>query len=372
MSLSFGEPAPLFSAPNPTNPEFAFGSLGGRYIVLVFLPPPSPEREAAFAICQANVDLFRDVNCVIFGALPDRESFAIAKDRSNGMRWFLDAEGEVARLYKTFTPGGAFEPQWVLIDPTFRVMATAPLAQGQAIMDRLRSLAPAEEHAGTLVPAPVLVMPRILEPEFCRAMVEAYESGNAALSGVMRVVDGKTVPVLDGFKRRRDVTLQDGPLTEGLRQRLARRLLPQIEKAFQFKATRIERFIVACYDAEEGGWFQPHRDNTTPGTAHRRFAVSINLNDGFEGGDLRFPEFGKRTYRPPLGGAVVFSCSLLHEATPVTQGRRYATLPFLYDEAAAQIRAANLHTFPEHRAPAAPDANAPANASGDEAASPPP
>ena len=57
---------------------------------------------------------------------------------------------------------------------------------------------------------------------------------------------------------------------------------------------------------------------------------------------FRSPEFGPRTYRPPTGGAAVFSCSLLHEATPVTKGCRYAYLPFFYDDAAAVIRAANL------------------------------
>jgi predicted 2-oxoglutarate/Fe(II)-dependent dioxygenase YbiX len=92
-----------------------------------------------------------------------------------------------------------------------------------------------------------------------------------------------------------------------------------------------------------GGQFQPHRDNTTKGTAHRRFAVTINLNDEeYEGGDLRFPEYGPRTYRAPTGGAVAVSCSLLHEATVVTRGRRIAYLPFLYDEAAEKIRAVNL------------------------------
>ena len=39
---------------------------------------------------------------------------------------------------------------------------------------------------------------------------------------------------------------------------------------------------------------------------------------------------------------MVFSCSILHEATAVTQGERFAFLPFLYDEAAAKIREANL------------------------------
>ena len=124
------------------------------------------------------------------------------------------------------------------------------------------------------------------------------------------------------------------------------RLAPEILKVFQFEVTRIERYIVACYDAADGGYFRPHRDNTTSATAHRRFAVSINLNaEEFEGGDLRFPEFGRQTYRPPTGGAVVFSCSLLHEATPVTRGTRYATLPFLFDEAANALREQHAHTL---------------------------
>ena len=100
---------------------------------------------------------------------------------------------------------------------------------------------------------------------------------------------------------------------------------------------------MACYSAGEGGHFRSHRDNTTKGTAHRRFAVSINLNpDEYEGGDLCFPEFGTHTYLPPLGGCVVFSCSLMHEAKPVTRGERYAFLPFLYDEAARKVREENF------------------------------
>ena len=159
----------------------------------------------------------------------------------------------------------------------------------------------------------------------------------------MRDVDGRTVGVMDDFKRRRDVTIADPALREQLLARISRRLVPEIAKVFQFRSTRLERYLVACYDAEEGGYFRPHRDNETLGTAHRKFAVSINLNaEAFEGGDLRFPEFGPRTYRPPTGGAVVFSCGLQHEATPVTRGRRYAFLPFLYDEAGAAIREANL------------------------------
>jgi predicted 2-oxoglutarate/Fe(II)-dependent dioxygenase YbiX len=70
--------------------------------------------------------------------------------------------------------------------------------------------------------------------------------------------------------------------------------------------------------------------------------VTVNLNaEEYDGGDLCFPEFGPRTYRAPTGGAVVFSCALLHQATPVTRGRRFAFLPFLYDEDGAKLREQN-------------------------------
>ena len=155
-------------------------------------------------------------------------------------------------------------------------------------------------------------------------------------------MDGKTVLVVDSnHKMRRDWEIQDTGLRDVIAGLVNRHLILPVQRAFQFRATRMERYIVACYEAG-AGHFRPHRDNTTSGTAHRRFAVTINLNAGdYEGGNLRFPEYGQRTYRAPTGGAIVFSCSMLHEATPVTRGKRYAFLPFLYDEVAAKQREAN-------------------------------
>ena len=42
-----------------------------------------------------------------------------------------------------------------------------------------------------------------------------------------------------------------------------------------------------------------------------------------------------------IGGAIVFSCGALHEVTPITRGRRYAFLPFLYGEEDAARREKN-------------------------------
>ncbi|MFN4101046.1 MAG: 2OG-Fe(II) oxygenase, partial [Pararhodobacter sp.] len=167
-------------------------------------------------------------------------------------------------------------------------------------------------------------------------------------SGFMREIGGRTLGLTDpGFKRRKDFTIEDRALIGALQSRILRRVVPEIAKVHQFTATRMERYIVSCYAAEDGGHFAAHRDNTTKGTAHRRFAVSVNLNDGFEGGEVSFPEYGPRSFKAPPGGAVVFSCSLLHRVSPVTEGRRYAFLPFLYDDAAARLREENARYLGE-------------------------
>ena len=155
----------------------------------------------------------------------------------------------------------------------------------------------------------------------------------------MSEVGGKTVEVKNhAFKRRRDYIVDDPELIRQIDARVQRRIVPEILKVYCFKATRTERHVVGCYSAEDGGHFRAHRDNTTQGTAHRRFAVSINLNSDFDGGELSFPEYGPRSFKPPIGGAVIFSCSLVHAVSRVTRGSRYAFLPFLFDEEAARLR----------------------------------
>jgi predicted 2-oxoglutarate/Fe(II)-dependent dioxygenase YbiX len=233
---------------------------------------------------------------------------------------------------------------WVLADPSLRIMAMGRVDQFADLTAYIERLPPPDLHAGTQVMAPVLIVPRVFEPEFCKKLIDVYDRDGGTVSGFMREIDGKTVAVHDeSHKRRSDCLIEDEELKTQCRARIVRRLIPEVKKAFQFEATRMERYLVACYEDQRLGMFRPHRDNTTSGTAHRKFAVSLNLNaEDYGGGDLRFAEFGSRSYRPPTGGAVVFSCSLLHEATPVTKGRRFVFVPFLYDEAGARVREANM------------------------------
>ena len=339
--LEPGDPAPWFTAPTPTNPNFHFSTAAGHYTLLVFVPPPGPARDAVFAAYTSRQSMFDDRKLTAFMVLRDAQSIGRARNQT-GLRWFLDPEGEVSRLYGALGDDGAEHPHWLLLDPTHRTLSAGGIGETDRLVAELDRLPALDDYAGVELYAPVLIVPRVFEPELCRELIALYDTTGGQPSGVMRDAGGKTVGVLDDFKKRRDLIVEDRGLKDRLLSHISKRVVPEIRKTFQFKVTRLERYIVACYDAAEGGYFRAHRDNETFGTLHRKFAVSINLNaEDFEGGDLRFPEFGQRTYRPPTGGAVVFACGLLHEATPVTRGRRYAFLPFLYDDDGQALREAN-------------------------------
>ena len=207
----------------------------------------------------------------------------------------------------------------------------ADLAQLRELVTDLSAQIPTQEAIVTAA-APVLMVPQVLDLALCQQLIAVHESDHFE-SGMMRLVAGQPQLVPDPtVKIRRDHRLEDPGLMAQLSEALTRRVLPGIQAAFHYRVTRFEAFKIVSYDAKTGGYFRRHRDNTTPDARHRRFALSINLNDGYEGGCLTFPEFGATCYRPPTGGSIVFSGCLLHEATDVTAGRRYVVLSFLWGE----------------------------------------
>jgi peroxiredoxin/predicted 2-oxoglutarate/Fe(II)-dependent dioxygenase YbiX len=346
-----GDPAPWFHQRSTSNPRYAFDTAAGRYIVLCFFGSAGDDqgREAIRAVL-AHRSYFDDQQASFFGVSidPADESENRVQESMPGIRFFWDFDRTVSRLYgaapREQGPGDPVSLRrfWMVLDPTLRVLKVLPLTERQLLFDYLRQLPSPARFSGIDLQAPILLLPNVFEPELCRHLIGLYEAHGGQESGFMREIDGKTVGVNDrSHKVRKDYMIADPDLIKQTQARIQRRIVPEILKAHQFRVTRMERYLVACYAAEDGGHFRAHRDNTTAGTAHRRFAVSINLNSEFEGGELSLPEYGPRSFKPPPGGAVVFSCSLLHAVSRVTSGRRYAFLPFLYDDAAAQVREAN-------------------------------
>lgn len=347
LPLSVGEPAPWFTCRSPVNPRYALSTVAGRYVVLCFLGSAADaDSQALQQAIHAHQTLFDPEHILLFNVSSDPEDEAQGrlKEIASGIRPFWDFDCAVARQFGLMSGDGKLSKMVYLLDLRLCVL-TAIALQADAepcvarLMQVLASLPPVGKPRLANLQAPVLVVPRVFSPELCALLIGTYQQQDREPSGFMRDVDGKTVLIKDsGHKQRRDCLLDEASLRDRCMGAIRARLLPQLRNAFQFDATRMERHLVACYDAEEGGHFRPHRDNTTLGTAHRRFAVSLFLNSGeYDGGQLHFPEYGPALFHAPTGSAVVFSCSLQHEAMPVTRGRRYMYLPFLYDEAAAQV-----------------------------------
>jgi len=187
--------------------------------------------------------------------------------------------------------------------------------------------APAAVHAEL---APVLMIPRVFDDKLCARLIRIFETEGHQEGAVLSTAGGAASDRLNyGSKKRLDHWVTDAGLARELNGLLGPRLGAEVHRAFQFDGFWLEQYCIVCYDAGRGDFFRPHRDNLIPELASRRFAATINLNDDYEGGGLRFPEYGPHRYRPPAGGAILFSSSLLHEAVPVTSGRRFALLTFL-------------------------------------------
>ncbi|CAN5518530.1 hypothetical protein BH10PSE6_BH10PSE6_23820 [soil metagenome] len=174
--------------------------------------------------------------------------------------------------------------------------------------------------------APVLVLPRVFERDFCSQVIRLWEKGDHKDAGVSSRYGN--VGVLD-LKRTEDYMVVEPMMQKAISDRIAYRIGPELVKVFAYdREFGFDAHVVLSYSADGRHFFGAHRDNGAPTTADRSFAVSLNLNDDFEGGELVFPEYSGVKVSPPAGGAAVFSCSVLHEALPVTRGRRFVLTTF--------------------------------------------
>lgn len=351
-----GDITPHFTARCSGIDQFRFDTMAGRYLVLCFFASTRDEagRSAIDAVGRHR-DRFDDRRASFVGVSLDPTDEEQLRDDLPGIRFAWDFDAKLSTLLGAVArrPEGQKSPRhvrrlWLIIDPSWHILASFPFTADDPQHDKvfafIDNLPHPDRHAGIEIPAPVLILPNVFEPELCRHLISLYDQHGGGETGVMRqTTDGRVAGVLDGaFKRRRDYTVDSPELIAILQARIKTRVVPIIAELFFMQITRMERYIVGCYAAEDGGHFRPHRDNNTLVTAHRRYAVSINLNADFEGGEVSFPEFNNRGHKAPPGTAVVFPCAILHSVSRVSKGRRYAFLPFVYDEAGARIRQENL------------------------------
>lgn len=333
-----GDWAPDFVLPRQDGTPIRFyGWAGGRATVLFFFGANDSDETwetlvwFSTALSKQKLSLFALNHCAPATNQGHASHFGIS------FPILSDAEGSVASSYGA-DPSKSMV--LVVLGPNLRVLDVHPFLSResslQKILGAVKGIA-RPEPAEITMQAPVLLVPEVLEREFCRHLIEVWRTQGNMETGVESSSEGRRGDaVIPGTKHRRDHEVTNGSLLRQLTWRVGRRVMPDIHKAFSFQATRFEGFKIGCYDALTRGFFSAHRDNLSSRTAHRRFALSLNLNDGYEGGHLRFPEYGPYLYRPEAGGAIIFSASLLHEVLEVTKGRRFVLLSFLYGEEQAR------------------------------------
>jgi peroxiredoxin/predicted 2-oxoglutarate/Fe(II)-dependent dioxygenase YbiX len=335
-----GDYAPNFQLPDENGKSFLLRAdqVAGRPVLLAFAPP-EPERSILRELGEVSAEL-KDLGAVtllVRHATPP-ENAALLERHGLPVRAISDPDGKLRQAYGLDGAGGT---RFVLLSPNQRIQAIEP---GLApVLERLRREA-AHRHSVTAAPhPPVLVVPEALSRAECRRLIALCEGPGWPTRGVGDHLQEKgnyKIEINDyGRVDRVDFVLQDPESLRWLDMRLGRRVIPEIHKAFQYRVSKRERFHIARYEGARGGFQHGHRDNPTPELAHRRFALSLNLNtEEYDGGALRFPEYGPQLYRAETGSALVFSSSLLHEVLEVTSGRRYVLLSHLYgSDARGQI-----------------------------------
>ncbi|HEY9745420.1 MAG TPA: redoxin domain-containing protein [Oculatellaceae cyanobacterium] len=356
-TLSIGDPAPLFRLPDQDGKNtYLANNVGGPIVLLFYARDTIAECEKLAVALNRQQARLTELSARILSISPESSDSRKAFREKHQLFYPLlsDEDLHVCTQYGVLIPPNqeptgqlAFRRTIFLLNRNLQILK---IYQGLSDADKVVSqllediqrLCPQESSYPAHSHPPVLVIPNVLDRAFCRHLIDVWHTQGHEESGFMKQDGERTIGVLDPNRKiRQDHFVQPGPLKAQLDRLISRRVFPEIEKCFNDTPTRQEGYKIACYDASTGGYFRAHRDNTTGGTAHRRWAMTLNLNsEEYEGGYLWFPEYGPCQYKPETGSAVIFSCSLMHEATDVLSGRRFVLINFFYGDKEATERAA--------------------------------
>ncbi len=176
--------------------------------------------------------------------------------------------------------------------------------------------------------SPLLVVPAVWAPEFCREVQRAMDEGDA---GAAEILDG-TLTRQDEVRRALDITVADA-------------VMALVDAALTIERDRTARHFgiqlhgsvgASCLRYLPGGHYRRHRDrdpDMAGDTSNRVVTVVVWLDSadmpgvpgGFSGGTLVVtnPVSGEDHYVIPVVGTLVaFPAEWPHEVLPVTRGIR--------------------------------------------------
>ena len=335
--LSVGDIAPncVLSGVDGKEVNLRSDSISGNPIVIMFCPRLSRAAKEMLTSFSDKLDLFTANGARLFAITLDKTDEALSRNFT-----FPILSDRREQVYRDFT-APRDRPSTIVLRRNHHVAGILSGEPQMQISGYALSLLDgmARERTTELIRVhpPVLLVPDALSRDDCIKLIDIFKTrGQAFFDSNKPAIDymggDYKMRIPEHMREDRiDHFFFEKSTVAFLVDRL-NRVLPEIFKAFHYPVTKYESLRMACYHGHRGGYGHGHRDNIPP-HLHRRFAMSINLNtEEFEGGALRFPEFGDQRYRPETGTAIVFSSSLLHEAMHVTSGHRFVFLAFLFGD----------------------------------------
>jgi Rps23 Pro-64 3,4-dihydroxylase Tpa1-like proline 4-hydroxylase/peroxiredoxin len=332
---------PFFHAPDTNNKLRAIETYGGKHVKLFFLPSANLEFLNNF-FRQMQHELGGDKRLdawQLFILDASVEALLSIKEKL-GLPHVLmsDADRKIARSLGVAQPGDtSMRPTGFVLDTNLKIISRHvsedPLQLASLCVEDCRDAihrfrAKNSNRKVITEVAPMLIVPNTFTPEFCAKCINSFRNGHT-FEGTVGAEDKKAYR--PNAKKRID-HVPKAQLIAEIDDKLSRSLFPEIRKIFGFEVTNRELYKIGLYNGDNQGFFKQHRDNFDAPLGYRRLAATVHLSDNYEGGGLRFPEYDDNIYRPDLGSAVVFSCSTLHEALPVTKGERFVLVCFFHDE----------------------------------------
>lgn len=331
--IRIGDHSPIFSCPDCEGGLFDFYShVVGKPLVMIFAGDDDIGSLSKGPLSPKNFD---DERAQIVTFVPgDPAKVLNAKTSADWpYQTAADPGGEITQGFIGLS--GIQTPSVYVLCPNQRIAGIinaneAGNGLGEWVSERIDAALHEDSSDAISRVAPALLVPRVLEPEECEWLIGLWRDGEKMQGQVaLGASQAKQDDVVLNVKRREDYVVEDQAIYNRIVNRIMPRLMPEMEKIYHFTNFQMEPLRIGCYKADDAGFFKVHRDDCNPSVKDRKYALTINLNTGeYEGGDLRFPEYGNELFRPPAGGAVVFSCSMLHEVMPVTKGERFVLLSF--------------------------------------------
>ncbi len=338
--LERGDYMPLFEALDVNSKPITIERFAGKHTLLFFLPSNDLQMlDTFFRLLQQQITLQKMPEVWQLFVL-DASALRL-KEIKEKLRLphllLADPDRKIAASVGVCKKHEAhFMPVGFVLNQALKIISVYKnndLAQiTTAIVTETTALANARRELLAASPAiisevgPALIVPDAFTPEMCDKCLHSFRTGHT-FEGTVGADATK------GYKPNAKIRQDHIPLpalAAEIDDKLSRSLFPEIKKVFGLDVTFRELYKIGLYSGEKKGFFVPHRDNFDYPLGYRRYAMTLQLTDDFEGGGLRFPEYDNKVYRPARGSAIVFSCGTMHEALPVTKGDRYIVVGFFH------------------------------------------